>query len=277
MSNLQLRKEVRDGIEFFVSNDGDEAGMSQLGLSVFTGVAESTLRALVTSYSNSGKLPSETLEAARDKGLQIADVPGLPGKPVKFIPAELCEAMTFYYAFEAKRVTAEAQAKARFSYRKFAAIGIKTWILQVTGYKPNSSTATFESNQGQLVEALQYIVAEMKDLRQQRVCYYNIKDSIQHQPGLNEIVSTYEQGHLLSDGRQFTLQTWLSAKGIVLSQGMMTKLGLLVGQTYRAHHRKPAPKMCGSTLGNRNCGLVNVYTTEDIPLLESALRTCLNG
>lgn len=170
MSNLVLRKEVRDGIEFFVSNDGDEAGMSQLGLAVFNGVAESTLRALATSFSNSGKLPSETLEALRFKGLQIVDVPGLPGKPVKFIPAELCEAITFYYAFEAQRVSPEVRDHARKSYRKFAAIGIKTWILEVTGYTPNlTPDPTLDSEAvRELGAVLKHLLGEVKRVKTTR-------------------------------------------------------------------------------------------------------------
>lgn len=90
-------------------------------------------------------------------------------------------------------------------------------------------------------------------------------------------MSTYEQWHLLTDGQQFTLQTWLRAKGLVLSHSMMVKFGLLVGQTYHAHRRRPAPKMRGDLLGNKGFGLVNVYSTEDLPILESVLKTCIIG
>lgn len=278
MSNLQLRKEVRDGIEFFVSVDSEVAGISQMGLATFNGVGMTAIKKVLDAYINFTKLPSETIEAARSKGLTIYTIPNPNyGKDVRFIPAELCEAVTFYYAFESEHISKDARDHARKSYRKFAAIGIKTWILQVTGYHlaPTTDPVLDSEAVRELGTVLKHLLGEVKELRQRGEKYYNIKDSIQHQPGLNEIVSTYEQGHLLSDGQQFTLQTWLRAKGLVLSHGMMVKFGLLVGQTYHAHHRRPAPKMRGDLLGNKGFGLVNVYSTEDLPILESVLKTCI--
>lgn len=107
MSNLELRKEVRNGVEFWVSPDGKEVGMSLSGISALTRVAISSISSLVSAYMNFGKLPSEALEDLRAKGFCISDVPvgDGSGKPVKFIPAEVCEAIIWYYANEAKRVS----------------------------------------------------------------------------------------------------------------------------------------------------------------------------
>lgn len=271
MTNLQLRKEVRDGVEFFVSNDGDDAGMSLSGISSLTSVAISTISSLVSTYMNFGKLPSETLEDLRNKGFRISDVPvgNGSGKPVKFIPAEVCEAIIWYYANEAKRVSPEVQATARYSYRKFAAIGIKTWILQVTGFK---------SNDGQdLSGKLDWIISQLDEVKELSQRHVNLMERVQEQPGLTEILETYSQGYLLTDGQQFTLQTWLKAKGLELTHSAITRLGLTVGRVYEAHHRQPAPRLAGNKFGNKGFGKVNIYTTDDIPLLESALKTCLNG
>ena len=270
MSNLQLRKEVRDGVEFFVSNDGEQVGMSALGVATLSGVSSASIDALVKAFGIPGKLPSEALEEARNHhtatGLTIQAVPNPNGgKPVSFIPAEICADLIHYYAFEATRISPEVKAKAKYAYRQFAAIGIKTWILQITGFK--------SSKGNDLVPVLQNILAEMREIRQLKLRYIHIKDTVKDQPGLDEILEEYEQGHLITDGQYYTLQTWLKAKGEHLDHSEMTRLGILVGTTYKAHHRRPAPKMRGDLLGNRSDGKVNVYTAEDIPLLESALKT----
>lgn len=83
MSNLQLRKEVRDNIEFFVSNDGEQVGMSALGLATLTGVSSASIDVMVKAFSIPGKLPSETLEEARNhyiaRGVAIQAVPNPNG------------------------------------------------------------------------------------------------------------------------------------------------------------------------------------------------------
>lgn len=133
--------------------------MTQSGLAVFIGLNSTSIDRLVERYSNPHKDIPETLEALRSKGLAIRSVPnGTGGKPVGFIPAELCEAIIWHYMTEAKQVSDEVRAKARYSYRKFATVGIKAWILQVTGFK---------SNEGQdIAGMLQTIMTQMSEMKQ---------------------------------------------------------------------------------------------------------------
>lgn len=182
-----------------------------MGLSVFTGVAMNSIVVLLETYDNYNKLPSEALETLRGEGLKTTTVPashieGGRGKDTKFIPAELCEAITYHYAFESKRVSDKVKDHARKSYRKFAAIGIKTWILQVPGFQPTPVQTP------DLMPLLTNILSELQATRQMRMSYYNIKDTVRYQPGLNDIISSYAQGYLLTDSQQFTLQTWLKAR-----------------------------------------------------------------
>jgi len=157
-----LRKEVRNGVEFFVSNDGSEVGMSALGLSVLCGVHSTAIDGLVKAYKNLSKLPSAKLEALRDKGYNIravpaADVEGGRGKDTNFIPAELCAVIIRYYAFESKNVTTSVKTKAEYAFDQFSTIGIKTWILQITGFK---------SSHGQdIAPMLQTILNQMQEVR----------------------------------------------------------------------------------------------------------------
>lgn len=144
--------------------------MSLSGISTLTGVNIASVFSIVNTYNNLGKLPSEALEDLRAKGFLILDVPvdNGRGKPVKFIPAEVCEAIVWYYANEAKRVSPEVQAKARYSYRQFATIGIKTWILQVTGFKSNSGQ--------DIAPMLQTILNQMQEVKDLSQRYVNLKE-----------------------------------------------------------------------------------------------------
>jgi len=136
--------------------------MSALGLATLTGVHPTTIDGMVKAFNIPGKLPSETLEEARNhhaaRGIAIRSVPNPNGgKPVNFIPAEICSDIVHYYAFEANRISSEVRAQAKYAYRQFAAIGIKTWILQVTGFKSNSGQ--------DIAPMLQTILNQMQEVR----------------------------------------------------------------------------------------------------------------
>lgn len=278
MSNLEVVKPiVVNCIEFYVSTNGKHTGVSVSGLAKLSGLASvNTLRTLLKSLDGhpgyTSKQPPKQLESLRGqvfstllKGDQVGTM------DVEIVDSNAAAKIITYYAYVSK----SANDVAKFSLEKFTAIGIDAWIKQVVGYTEPQVNNPVQAPD--LTPLLQNILSELQATRQVRMSYYNIKDTVKYQPGLNDIISSYEQGYLLADGQQFTLQTWLKAKGVSLSHSVMTRLGSLVGRTYEVHHRRPAPKMCGSLLGNRHCGLVNVYTAEDIPLLESALKTCLSG
>lgn len=256
MSNLTINKEVRNGIEFWVSNDASQVGMSLSGLSAMTGTDLAGVARLIESYRNLSKLPSEQLETLRSKGLQICDVPGLPGKPVKFIPAELCAAVIEYYALDAKRVSPEVRAIALANMRLFNKVGMKMFILNQVGYKVTSP------EQQDISQMLSHIVKEMSEMKELTKRYVHIKEATKSRPGLDEILEQYERGYLLTSGDSFTIATWLKAKGVDLTQKQKISLGLAISMTYRTHKREVP-------ITN---GQVRFYTADDIPLLESALK-----
>lgn len=157
-------------MEFLVSNNGEQIGMSRAGLAALTGVNPSALTHLLTAYDNMHKLPSKTLEAIRDKGLKTLTIPASDvedgrGKDTVFIPAELCAAIIKYYAFESKSITVAVKDKAEYAFDQFATIGIKTWILQVTGFKSSSGQ--------DIAPMLQTILNQMQEVRDLSQRYVN--------------------------------------------------------------------------------------------------------
>ncbi len=258
MTSLTINKEVRNGIEYWVSSDASQVGMSLSGLQVMAPVNISTLSRLVEDYSNLHKLPTEGLETLRSNGLSILDVAQeRGGKPVKFIPAELCYEIISYYALDAKKVSEEVRQVAIDNMKACGAVGMKMFILNQVGYKVSLPTP-----QPDISGMLSTIVAKMEEMTELTKRYVAIKEATKKQPGLDHILENYEKGYLLSDGVPFPLSKWVKAKGLILTHGQKISLGMAVQATFKTH------KSINSPLGAN----VRLYTAEDIPLLEAALK-----
>ena len=120
-------RHVEDGIEFYTHVFTGESGMSVSGLAVVSDTARTTVDDLLTDLVN-GKARSECLEPWLRKEIYLTER-GL--KNAKIVRDEVCASVIEHYAYEANNQT----AKARFAYRKFGAIGVRTWIQGITGWK----------------------------------------------------------------------------------------------------------------------------------------------
>lgn len=256
MTNLTINKEVRNGIEYWVSNDASQVGMSLSGVTTMSGWDLGNISRLISAYTNMQKLPTEQLEALRGQGFQICDVPNGSGKPVKFIPAEVAAAIIEFLALDNKRVSEDVRKVALQNFRAIASVGMKMFILNQVGYKVTSP------EQQDISGMLATILKEMTEMKQLTARYVSIKENTRSRPGLDEILNNYEQGYLISDGEYFTLGTWLTAKGLTLTQGQKVSLGMAVHATFKTHGRQVAPIYGG----------VRMYSIEDVPLLEAALK-----
>lgn len=278
MSNLELRKEVRNAVEFWVSPDGKNAGMSLSGLHVLTSVALSNIAKLVSDYINNCKLPTDELEALRSEGLAITDVP-LPngGKPIKFIPAKICAAIITYYACESKRVSPEVKAKATDALSKFAAIGIETWILKVTGY------AEAQDNK-QVLLLLQQVMLEVQkqsqqitDLNVKVETYNNIrKVTVNLFPGLDNMLDDLADSKTLAPASDLvTAKEWLENKGISLDKPMFHRFTNLVSETYRTMTKQEPRKVSRNNGKGKWTNKYNAFSTDELPILEASLKKLL--
>lgn len=257
MTNLQINKAVRNGIEFWVSNDASQVGMSLSGLNVMVPCSLRALADITEAYSNSRKLPSRGLEDLRSKGLAIVDVAQeRGGKPVKFIPAELCYEIISYYALEARKISDDVRKVAITNMKACGSVGMKMFILNQVGYKVASPEQKSDSDR------LDFIISEMREMKELTQRYVNIKENTKNKPGLEAILEDYEKGYLLSDGKYFTIPQWLKAKGVDLTHGQKVSLGMAIHATFKTHGRSEAPTYNG----------VRQYTIADITLLETALR-----
>lgn len=119
-------RNVRDDIVFYTHVFTGESGMSVTGLADLCGTPRTTVDDLLNDLVN-GNARSECLKPLLGKEIHLTER-GL--KNAKVIRDEVCAAVVEHYAYEASKKT----EKAKFAFRKFGAIGVRTWIQGITGW-----------------------------------------------------------------------------------------------------------------------------------------------
>lgn len=261
MSSLTV-KEV-NGIEFYVSNDGKQVGVSQNGLARLCGVTPQTIsqRIIKPLQEPSAKLPGESLELLRSGGFN----PKLNGQ-VLLIDSSSAAAIITYYAFESRNKTQEA----KFSLRKFASMGMETWIKQIVGFAESASDDKLLGMMQELMSEVKELRADVKDLR-------DFKRATVTLPGLQQQFDGYAHQESSLDSAPFTLSDWLKTKGITLDNGTMKSFGRRVAELYKVNRQAFPPKVKAYHLGKKGRGDVRVYTAYDTPMLETALQMVLKS
>ncbi|MFA9202148.1 MAG: hypothetical protein ACEQSC_01185, partial [Candidatus Nanopelagicaceae bacterium] len=172
MSEIVKPIEV-NGIEFYVSKDGKQIGLSQIGLARLAGITEAPLRRILAEIvdyldraNHDQNNEVSTLSAASQYilsalGNASAVRPYLDitsSNQAKVVNASVASVVVEYYAFEAKNKTEIAL----FSFRKFANKGIETWIKEVTNFVEASDTSALLASMASTLNLLASDVAEMK-------------------------------------------------------------------------------------------------------------------
>lgn len=178
-SNIELvQPQFIDGIEFYVSKDGSQIGISQSGVARLCGVGENSLRPLLASLSVRDKVGVETLKDILPEDLYLAIS---SNHQAKVIPAKTAARIIEYYAFESKA----SNETALFSLRKFATTGIETWVKNITNHDINTDKP--------VLDVLQQILTEISDLKliaTETETYRKVKVEY---AGLNLLLKKYEE------------------------------------------------------------------------------------
>lgn len=133
MSNLAI-KEI-DGVEFYVASDGKECGVSVSGLSRLCGIHQSAMSNALVGIEGNGKNAPKALQHLQGIVFNLS-VTGSNG--AKIVSSEASAVIIEYYAFESKA----KNETALFSFRKFAKMGMDSWIKNITGYQDTIKTTT---------------------------------------------------------------------------------------------------------------------------------------
>jgi len=265
MSKIAVKPIKKDGLEFYISPDGEEAGMSLTALAKLCDVSNTTLsdpsrdKGLLDKLSKpqppKGWTAPKCLEHFQGRVFSQLLMGDNGGNPAKIIVDEVCAAVIEYYAFESKA----SNEVALYSLRKFATKGIRRWIKEVTGYAQ-------EGDNGKVLGLLQQLITKVDRLETTVEEYHNIrKTTVNVFPNLDEMLNNLTENKALPSDF-VTLNNWLGSKGINLSKSAKHRLANIVADTYKSTTGRNPPKMLVGT--NRVC----VYKTEEIPLLEMSLK-----
>jgi hypothetical protein len=128
---MSILRVVENDVEFFTIIATGECKMSESGVARLCSVTQQSMYELV-ERTITGKSVPETLKefAGRDLRSQATlMVDGVP-RSVNLLPSDYCAATIEYFAFESRHKTQTAL----YSYRKFAKMGIESWIQNITGW-----------------------------------------------------------------------------------------------------------------------------------------------
>lgn len=95
-----LTKTDVNGIEYYVSDDGEVSGMSQSGLAAMCGITEASLRTnLLSDIRGRAKQLPKSLESLQGKDIDLVSTTNNGARVVK---SEYCASIIEYYAFDAR-------------------------------------------------------------------------------------------------------------------------------------------------------------------------------
>lgn len=275
-SSIIVKPIVVDGIEFYVSPTG-EAGMSLSGVGRLCGVDPSNVRRLMERRKNSlasdGGKTAESLDSLDDSVWLSPYLDFRGDRNARVIRDDVCAVIVEYFAYDSEWAT----DKAKYSYRKFARLGIRAWIHQVTGYAQANDL-------GKLAETMSLLLKEVQDLRVETREYKAIRKQTETRNfhGLNDLINDLAEADddvkALPGGDDqgyFTVTEWLSTRGITLDKSRLHRFAAMAAYTYRTMKQEDPPIVYRkSTQASRNKKM-NGYLQSDFPILSVALTKTL--
>ena len=248
--------------------------MSVRGLARFCGVSPSAVVQLLQNLDKgvlskraqtilepfAGKAYSAFIQGYSENGENSA----------KVVPSDTCEAVTFYYAFDAQS-SEESKKIAATSYRKFAKYGIHNFILHAAGHIE-------DKREDKLLLLLQEVLIEVKELRTVSTEYKAIREkTTTFMPGADDLLNSLSEvpdtTKALTDG-SMSLEGWLATKGVTLEKSQFRRLAQIVCDTYRSLVKEDPPKAKFVTNGVAKYN-VSVFKPEHFPILQIGLNKLL--
>jgi hypothetical protein len=250
-----------NGIEFYVSKDGAQTGVSISGLARLCGVDVSTVRKMLTG--DRAKQASKILKTFEGELFHL----GLTSEQqARIVTTEAASHIIFYYAFE----SSAANDTAKFTARQFASIGLHNWIKQVTGFAEDSDIRSLTTTVNSLINSVDSLTQEVKSWRTVK----RVADESMN--GVTLLIKEIEKSeadrleeeYILApaDIQTWSLTEWLAEfKGVKLDSNKMKGFGRVVAETYKAMTQEPIMK--DYRIVNGNQAKVAVYSKKDFPIL----------
>lgn len=241
MTIQEIINNVRNEIK--VTTDG-KGSITRHGLCMLLGISRNRLYDLQKRQ----KL-AETLADAGFNSSLLGFENGIPDLAVACIVE--------YYAFDAQK-TSETAKKL---YRSFAAVGVRAWFQDVTGFTQPSNTVTVPREQLQLAHK------SLGDL-------LAIQDYEEKLPGLSTFNNYAKTRNAKELPGVITIEQYLDSKGIPHTHELKKALGMMAATLYRnltgnkpeqVRHRHKDAK------GHNQSYFIAAYPVDFLPVLDNAL------
>jgi hypothetical protein len=262
---------IIDGIEFYVSSNGEESGISQVGLARLCGVGESTMRALLTQLVDRTTLtsPQASKRLEKLKHLQGIDL------AIALSSNQQAVVIKDEYAGDIIRYFSDrGNETATYSLRKFNAIGIRTWIKDVTGHSTGGDQSGLQATLGQILDQLTITNSRLTKLEQTTGGY---RKAVVTMPGLAEWMAKIDESEseqkLLPDAELFTLAEYLwETKKLKFEKPAMSLFSNKVSYVFKTVTEQRPERKHGVSVTGYKTPLTNAYRRKDFPLLDIAFK-----
>jgi hypothetical protein len=260
---------IVEGVEFYVSSDGTQCGVSQVGLARLCGISETTIRRLMFDALSSTPMMASALKVIETCNGEDIYLGISSNQQAKVINSVYVAAIIEHYAFENKNPVA------LFSFRKFARIGIDTWIKEVIGFSNLHDQSKLQASINQVIEMLGDTNQRLKVLEEKTAGYQRVSVEM---PGLKEwmeSVSIDEQLALApeEDEDLYTLAEYLrNEKHLSFDKAVMSKFSNQVSYVYKTMSLTVPGRKRSQTAQGYNGPPTNAYRKKDFPLLDIAFK-----
>jgi hypothetical protein len=262
---------IIDGIEFYVSSNGEESGISQVGLARLCGVNEIAIRRLVDDLSVRHDLTSPQASSRLEKLKHLRCLP----LAIDISSNQQAVVIKDEYAGDIIRYFSDrGNETATYSLRKFNAIGIRTWIKDVTGHSTGGDQSGLQATLGQILDQLTITNSRLTKLEQTTGGY---RKAVVTMPGLAEwmakIDETESEQKLLPGAELFTLAEYLwETKKLKFEKPAMSLFSNKVSYVFKTVTEQRPERKHGVSVTGYKTPLTNAYRRKDFPLLDIAFK-----
>lgn len=274
--NSTLTKTNSNDIEFFISQDRSQIGVSVAGLAKLCGVSETTVRGVLAALSDRNAIDNNTqihpiLQSivGVDPYLRLDRTGG-----TQIVRSEVCTKIIEYHAQRAKNPLPEAKQ----ALDRFAAIGFENWVVQTID--PYANLQDERDTISTLIRDIQDLKQQMADTRGYQKVYTAI-------PGLRHWMESIADGRfnrVLDDGKQLsllpedakdmTIREWLQyhLNGKSIPKGKKHTLANMVASAYSAMFEAEPPMVVRKNVKGYKLPAVKAYPIEALGLIENCWR-----
>jgi hypothetical protein len=255
-----------NGIEFYISNDGSQAGVSQVGLAKLIGIPETSMRRLLSDRQNidvNMYYDDSNPDVVSGKAFAITS-----NQNARVVTQEACVKLITEQAMKGNKI-------ARHSLQKFASIGFNTWVKEVVGYGRGGDMAKLQATMENLMGMVGNLSAKFDKMEEETKAYRSV---VVHRQGLKEwmeLEDAAKASDLLESSDSFTLAEYLrDQKKISFNKSQMGLFANKVSYIYRAMQKEAPGKKQGLRPDGRLAPATNAYTAKDLPILDLAFKHC---